>query len=105
METTGGSLIMVDLPTREKLALALEAEDAPKWIIDKARQSYYDDYESPYPFPISALVSDLASVKMVKMISRAISGEFDATKEESDAWAKSEDGQATFAEFFKPKKE
>jgi hypothetical protein len=32
------------------------------------------------------------------LITRHMNGEFDATKEESDAWAESEDGQAAFNE-------
>lgn len=98
---------MIEVPTREKLAQALEKEDAPKWIIHKARVGYYDEFseDSPLAFPMTQLYNDLISVKMHNMASRIANGEFDATAEESAAWAKSEEGKATFAQFFKPKKD
>ena len=90
---------MAELPTSEKLALALEAEGAPNWIVEKARQKYYDDYESSHPFPIGQLIKDLSSLRMVNLVERVVNGEFDGTLAESEAWAKSDEGKATFDAF------
>ena len=89
-------------PTTEKLAKALEEAGAPAIMIERARQGYYDDYKSPLPFPEMQLHQDahLAGLEGIKAAVEA--GEFDSTKEESDEWARSPEGQAAFAELVKP---
>jgi hypothetical protein len=86
--------------SKDKLAEALEeiGDPALEPMIQQAREGYYSDYESPLPFPCVALVSDLMRAKQGRLAERAKMGEFDATKEEADAWAASEEGQATFRE-------
>lgn len=84
--------------TREKLARAMAEAGVPSQAIRQARAGYYDDYLSPNPFAIGTLVNDLEANGFSALAERARNGEFDGTKEESDAWAKSEEGQAVFAE-------
>ena len=71
----------------------------------KARGGYYHEYLSPLDLPEMQLVHDLAETmkkrpdigqKIYDLRLRVINGDFDASAEESDAWAKSEDGQETF---------
>ena len=92
--------------TKEKLAQVLHA----RGLFDmesKARDGYYDDFQSSVATPILQLVNDLrvkaGACKDLQirgaiegLAKRAIAGEFDATKEEADAWAKSPDGRAAF---------
>lgn len=98
---------MTDEPTTEKLARAI-AEAAAKphhrtepgpsteQMIALARDGYYDDYKSPVAMNMMALVTHARAAGLMDIAGRAISGDFDATKEESDAWAASAEGQATF---------
>lgn len=89
--------------TTEKLAVELEKANLPN-MAKKAREGYYHDYLSPLPAPCLQLESDLREIETPEAMairSRHLNGEFDATKEESDAWAESPDGKATFAELFK----
>ena len=96
-------------PTTEKLARALEAIPAiPREMVQHARDGRYDDFKSPLTFPEITLVAELRAVarnkslprsvrqEIGKMARRVIDGEFDATPEESRAWAESPDGQETF---------
>lgn len=65
----------------------------------KAATGYYHDFLSPLAMPCLQLAADLAEVgtpAALALRSRHMNGEFDATSEESDAWAKSPDGQAAF---------
>jgi hypothetical protein len=69
-------------------------------MADKAAQGYYHDFLSPLDFPEMQLVADLRSIstpEALALIKRVISGEFDASKEESDDWAASEEGQDAFS--------
>ena len=65
----------------------------------------YDDYLSDSATNIMDLVNELAEVAkqkpelrdpIMELRKRAMEGEFDATREESDAWAASPEGQAAF---------
>ncbi len=84
--------------TREKLARAMAEAGCPSDGIRQARAGYYDDYLSPHPFPISTLVADLTRNGFRDLAERAKQGEFDGTDEESDAWMRSDEGQATLAQ-------
>lgn len=89
--------------TTEKLALALEDANLPE-MAKAARQGFYHDFLSPLAMPCMQLESDLRSQHTdaaEKVRERHLNGEFDATKEESDAWAESPDGKATFGELVK----
>jgi hypothetical protein len=90
-----------ELPTTERLARALEAAKDSRldMLIARARQGYYD-YRSPIATPCVQLVTDLRAAGHPELAERAKGGEWDATKAESDAWAQSPEGQATFRELF-----
>lgn len=76
--------------SKEKLAKALSDFNAPQEMIQKAREGYYSDYDSPLTFPCQQLVLDLHKLGLKELASRAVNGEFDATKEESDEWYEKE---------------
>lgn len=67
-----------------------------------AGRGYYSDFNSPLDTPCIQLVADLREQGLHELAQRAIDGEFDATKEESDEWAKSEDGQRTIRGLVNP---
>ena len=89
--------------TKDKLAMALLKAGAPESMVKKAEIGYYDDYLSPLATPIVQLVSDCrffikhGRPGLKDIVKRAKNGEFDATKEESEAWAGSAEGKETFA--------
>lgn len=94
------------LPTTERLALSLEHAHAPKVMITAARAGAYDDCKSESATPITDLVRDLTQAArdapgqplkgdMLRLAQRAKLGEFDATREESEAWAAVEARLAT----------
>lgn len=87
-------------PTMHRLARDLRAVNAPQWMIDKALQGRYDDYHpNADAMNINELVADARSCGLGSILKRAIDGEWDATKSESDAWANSDEGKAIMAEF------
>ena len=74
------------MKTTEKLAEALRQAGAPEAMINRARNGYYDDYESPLVAPITQLVQDARGQGIPEIAERAIAGEFDGTPEEGAAW-------------------
>jgi hypothetical protein len=82
--------------TAAYLAAALTEAGAPQDMITQAHAGYYHDFRSPLALPISQLVHDLQAVGLTHLADRAKQGDFDATKQEADDWARSEDGQETF---------
>jgi hypothetical protein len=95
--------------TTAKLARALSVIPAiPREMVQRAVDGYYHDFLSPLDFPEIQLVSDLRAVadntslprstrqEIGKLAQRVIDGEFDASSEESAAWAASPEGQETF---------
>ena len=91
------------LPTTEKLAMALEKLNDPALepLIKRAREGYYDDYKTTIPTPLVQLAQDITVCGHSEFVERIKDGEFDATKEESDAWVKSPDGQAALRSLVK----
>lgn len=96
--------------TTTKLARALEAiPGVPEDMIEKARTGHYHDYLSPLDFPEMQLFADLrnlagrrtmppASRRMLLNLAKdVINGKHGASKEESEEWARSPDGQETMA--------
>lgn len=97
--------------TTAKLARALrELGTVSPAMIRRAEAGYYHDYLSPLALPEMALVNELAALAnhpsrsrtvagraIMGLRQRVIDGEFDASRAESDAWARSPEGQATFA--------
>jgi hypothetical protein len=59
----------------------------------RAETGEFDDYAGTYVCPITQLYSELMAAGFTKFASRVANGEFDATKEESDEWARSPSGQ------------
>lgn len=84
-------------------------------MAEAAKKAYYHDYLSPLEMPSLQLLYDLAAAAMVAksvnnteladkilmLRSRHMQGEFDASSEESDDWAKSPAGQEAFNELLK----
>lgn len=83
-------------PTSEKLAQALEAAGAPAAMIAAARADHYHDFKSPLPMPELQLLADAREHGLSTIAEGVIEGRWDASKEESDAWAASPEGQETF---------
>src|SRR4029077_3394780 len=89
--------------THSKDILAAELRKAGLEEMAKmAEKGFYHDYLSPFDFPESMLDRDLvAAIRAGNEAAKDLrrrhhQGEFDATKEESDDWAASEEGQAAF---------
>jgi len=89
--------------TRDKLAAELRkvAEkaspaNAAKYeaLAVRAATGEFDDYADTYICPITQLYTELKAAGFDKFAARVANGEFDATKEESDEWARSPSGQA-----------
>lgn len=85
-------------PTTERLAAALKEAGAPPDMISRALEGYYDDFKSPLAMPEMQLLADARALGLDSIAEGVMRGEWDATKEESDAWARSPDGQAAFRE-------
>ncbi|MGE0290637.1 MAG: hypothetical protein AB7I42_25150 [Bradyrhizobium sp.] len=88
--------------TRDKLAAELRRvaeiaspENAAKYeaFAIRASTGEFDDYADTYVCPITQFHSELTAAGFTKFAARVAAGEFDATKEESDEWARSSSGQ------------
>jgi hypothetical protein len=80
--------------TKEKLAQVLHGHGL-LGLEKAARLGEYDDFESESATPIADLVRDLRAKGEDDLARRAIDGEWDATPEESEAWAASPEGRET----------
>jgi hypothetical protein len=89
-------------PTRDILAAELRKiaglaspVNAAKYeaFADRAETGEFDDYADTYVCPITQLHAELMQAGFTKFAARVASGEFDATKQESDEWAASASGQ------------
>jgi hypothetical protein len=84
--------------TKDKLALAL-MEAGLDEMAARAATGHYHDFLSPLPFPEMQLAYDLGRVgtpEATALCERVSNGEFDASNEESEAWADSPEGQTAF---------
>ena len=92
------------MSSKEKLAQALHSRGLFE-MERKAREGYYDDYQSPLSTPKIKLVSDLrAEAKdhkdpvmkfyIEKLADQVMQGEFNSTKEESEAWFEGRKGRS-----------
>lgn len=88
--------------TREKLAAELRKvaaqalpDHAARYEVfaKRAETGEFDDYADTYVFPVTQLYTELMAAGFTKFAARVAAGEFDATKEESDEWARSPSGQ------------
>lgn len=96
-------------PTKLRLASALREvsaspANAAKYeaFAKRAETGEFDDYESPHAFPSSLLYTELLQAGFTKFAARVGDGEFDATKEEADAWAASPEGREMFQKLLRP---
>jgi len=73
----------------------MSSEHADKYeaFAKRAETGEFDDYADTYVCPITQLYSELTAAGFTKFAARVANGEFDATKEESDEWARSPSGQ------------
>lgn len=81
--------------TKDKLAAALR-EIGLDAMADKAATGYWHDYLSPLASPMADLVARLAVLRSTKTIAlavRVMKGEFDASKEEAEAWGQTPEGR------------
>lgn len=89
--------------TKDKLAQALRDVGLPD-MADQAAKGWYHDFLSPLDAPCVTLVGDLAVAaskserkdEIMALRKRVMNGDFDASKEEGEEWAKSPEGQAAF---------
>lgn len=88
--------------TRDKLAAELRkiaAQVSPENAVGyeafakRAETGEFDDYANTYVCPITQLWTELKGAGFTKFAARVANGEFDATKAESDEWARSPSGQ------------
>lgn len=89
--------------TKDFLADELEKADLPA-MAAMARTGYYHDFLSPIDLPCLQLAQDLATAgtpAALALRSRHLNGEFDASAEESDAWAESAEGKEAFQQLLK----
>lgn len=85
-------------PTTEYLARVLTDLKAPDWMVSYASEGHYDDFKSPLPMPEHQLHADARENGLPQVAAWVEEGVFDSTKAESEAWARSPEGQALFAE-------
>jgi hypothetical protein len=94
------------------LAKALhEIPGVPQDMIRRVIDGHYHDFLSPLDFPEIQLVADLRALArhpatprdsrpLIRQVAqRVIDGDFDASPEESAAWAASPEGRETFRQF------
>jgi len=62
-------------------------------LAKRAETGEFSDYGDTYACPITQLYGELLASGFKKFASRVANGEFDATKEEADEWARSPSGQ------------
>jgi hypothetical protein len=83
--------------TKDFLALELRKAGLHA-MADKAATGHYHDFESPLDFPEIQLATDLTLAggpAALALRARHFNGEFDASTEESEAWA---EGQEAFGQ-------
>jgi hypothetical protein len=86
-------------PTKDRLARELRAVadkagpvNAPIYraLADRAETGEFDDYGDVHPCGPTALYHELTRHGLTKFAARVANGEFDASLEESEAWARSQ---------------
>lgn len=89
--------------TKDNLARELRLAGLEE-MAKRADEGYYHDYLSPLAMPCQQLAIDLQGVgtkAALALLQRHMDGEFDASLEESDDWAKSPEGQQAFGALLK----
>lgn len=92
-----------DRLARELLAIADKAspENAVKYraLAARALTGEFDDFATVHVCGPTALHQELMAAGFVKFAARVAKGEFDANREESDAWANSPAGREAMKDF------
>jgi hypothetical protein len=74
-------------------------------IIDKAEKDYYHDFFGDCDLPELELINELRFAGASKeIIENVANNKYSATKEESEAWMRSPEGQQVFNELLNPLK-
>lgn len=82
-------------PTTELLAKALQEVQAPQWMIDQAKQGFYDDFKSDIGSPLLQLVQDSMNARLpFDFIQSVKDGKFDAQDWEIEEWSQSPQGRS-----------
>ena len=85
---------MAEMPSWERLARFLESQEAPEWIVKRARAKDYSDFDSTvFDMPQVRLIKDCKVLMLHRVVEAVKSGAFDATQQESDSWADRQDGE------------
>lgn len=80
--------MIAPMSTKDKLVTALKHAGAPASMIVYAAKGGFDDFESESATPIMDLIRMAESQGLIDIANRAKDGEFDATDDEAEAWAK-----------------
>jgi len=64
-------------PAAQRLTVALVEANAPKEIVDLARDGMFGDFTSPYDMPITELITQCQNLGLHDISKRAMDGEFD----------------------------
>lgn len=83
--------------TRDRLAAAIRevaTETRHERLATRAEGGEFDDYADTHVCPVTELHRLCRQFGLHSLADRVAAGEFDATKEESDEWARSPEGQA-----------
>jgi hypothetical protein len=78
-----------------EVAKAAQPSNAEKYevLAARAETGEFDDFGSVHACGPTALHNELTKAGLTKFAARVADGEFDATMEESDEWARSADGK------------
>lgn len=99
---------MSDQRTKDRLAAELRAiaeKASPvnaatyKALADRAETGEFDDYGTVHVCGPTALYRELMTAGLTKFASRVAAGEFDATLEESNEWARGPEGREALKNF------
>lgn len=90
------------MKTRDRLAAELRKVGAEagrdnaatyEALAVRALTGEFDDYSSQHVCGVTELYTELLKAGLKKFAARVAAGEFDATREESDEWMRSPEGQ------------
>lgn len=78
------------IPTSLRLARDLREEQCPPELVERAREGAYDEFESDDAIPLVQLAADLRAAGRDDLAGRVVAGEWEASKDEGDAWMERE---------------
>ncbi len=86
------------LYSTDKLLAILKVLGAPADLLAEAQADAFHEYKSQSATPIIDLVRRCELCGLSEIAQLARNGAFDATQQEADEWAASEEGQATLSD-------